>query len=58
MFFKGDVQAAIYLASLQGYDHFWLVWWGEDIGWYAFTVPESFTEVTSFGRISVFEYEL
>ena len=47
---------AVDLADAQGYNQLWLVWWNVDIGWYGFTVPDSFREVYRFDRISVFEY--
>jgi len=56
VYFKGDVADAIDVAVFSGYKHLWLVWWNTDIGWYGFQVPESFQQVYSAGRISVFEY--
>jgi hypothetical protein len=56
IFFKNDVLDAVDLANEHGYNHFWLLWWNVDIGWYGFTVPDSFREIYSSGRISIFEY--
>jgi hypothetical protein len=54
--FKYDISNAIALAAEHGYKRLWLVWWNTDIGWYDFKVPNSFVQVFSSGRISVFEY--
>lgn len=56
VFFRNDIYGAIDLAAEHGFGRFWLVWWNEDIGWYGFRVPDTFREMYSADRISVFEY--
>jgi len=58
VFFKEDIFEAVDVAVKHGFGRFWLVWWNTDVGWYGFDVPDNFTEVTSSGRISVFEYQV
>jgi len=56
VFFKNDVNLAIGLGVKAGCKRFLLVWWNRDIGWYGFTVPETFKPIYDADRISVFEY--
>jgi len=58
VYFKGDVWEAVDVAAEQGFSRFWLVWWNTYIGWYGFMVPNSFKQVYTSGRISVFEYQV
>jgi hypothetical protein len=54
--YMNDVYMAVNYALQEGYNHIYFVCWNETIGWYGTYVPESFDELQSFGRISVFEY--
>jgi hypothetical protein len=54
--YMNDVHMAVDYALQEGYNHIYFVCWNENIGWYGTYVPESFDELQSFGRISVFEY--
>jgi len=58
VFFKDDVYGAIDVAAKHGFGRFWLVWWNTDVSWYGFEVPDVFREISSAGRISVFEYQI
>ena len=51
-----SVEEALDLASSHGFNSVYLVWWGEDIGWYWFTVPSSFEPVFQSDRIAAFQY--
>lgn len=54
--FENDVDMALDKACQLGFRHIYFVWWNEPIGWYGITVPEAFTSLKDFGRISVYEY--
>jgi hypothetical protein len=56
VYFKGDVERAVWVALSRGFSPVYLVWWNVNIGWYGFTVPSGFLPVFSDGRISVFQY--
>jgi hypothetical protein len=55
--FTNNVDSAVSTAFNNGFNHVFLVWWNEPIGWYGLSVPESFVRVQDFGRISVYAYE-
>jgi len=54
--FSTDAKGALDAATSQGYDSVYLVWWGENIGWYWFTVPSYFQLVFRSGRMAAFQY--
>jgi len=54
--YSTDVVRALNVATGQGYDSVYLVWWGENIGWYWFTVPSYFDPVFWSGRMAAFQY--
>jgi len=54
--YSSDAKGALNVATNQGYDSVYLVWWGENIGWYWFTVPSYFHMVFQSGRMAAFEY--
>jgi len=51
-----DVEGALNVAASHGFDPAYLVWWGENIGWYRLTVPSSFELVFESGRMAAFQY--
>ena len=51
-----DVDAALNVALTYEFSPVYLVWWGENIGWYGVTVPNHFSPVFESGRMSAFEY--
>jgi hypothetical protein len=54
--YSTDARGALDVATSQGYDSVYLVWWGESIGWYWFTVPSYFRLVFESGRMAAFQY--
>lgn len=64
--FVRDVDRALAVASEQGYDRIYMIWWNEpllkwqdlDIGWYGLRVPDHFVSVFKSDRISVYEYQI
>ena len=54
VYFKNDFDRAIAVAHEHGFDTVYFVWWNTNIDWYGITVPSSFVQLTSFGRISVY----
>jgi hypothetical protein len=63
--FVRDVEKALAVTSMQGYDRIYMIWWNEpllkwqnlSIGWYGLDVPNHFMSVFSSDRISVYEYQ-
>jgi len=55
--FGTDIDSALDIGFGNGFRSVFFVWWNEPIGWYGISVPESFVEVQTFGRISVYAYE-
>jgi hypothetical protein len=53
-----NVDAAVNVGLDRGFAHAFCVWWGEPIGWYNFSLPQSFVGVQDFDRISVYVYEV
>jgi hypothetical protein len=53
-----NVDAAVDVGLDRGFAHAFCVWWGEPIGWYNFSLPQSFVGVQDFDRISVYVYEV
>jgi len=51
-----EVERALNVATSFGFAPVYLVWWGESIGWYWFTVPTNFSPTFESGRMSVFTY--
>jgi len=52
-----DFEGALNVALEKGLDPVYLIWWGENIGWYRSTVvPSSFALVFESGRIAAFQY--
>ncbi len=64
--FVRDVDRALAVASEQGYDRIYMIWWNEpllewqdvNIGWYGLSVPDHFVSVFKSDRISVYEYQI
>ena len=64
--FVRDVEKALAVSSMQGYDRIYLIWWNEpllewqnqSIGWYGLSVPNNFASVFSSDRISIYEYQV
>jgi len=55
--FTMNLNTALDVASEQGFELVYLLWWGESIGWYQnIDIPENLTEVFKNGRISIFRY--
>jgi hypothetical protein len=54
--YSNDTARALNVAASQGFNSVYLVWWGEDIGWYWFTVPSYFRMVFQSGRMAAFLY--
>jgi len=54
--YSTDAKGALDVATSLGYDSVYLVWWGENIGWYWFTVPSYFRMVFESDRIAAFQY--
>jgi hypothetical protein len=55
--FTSNVNSAVSMAFRNGLSRVFFVWWNEPIGWYGISVPESFSRVQDFNRISVYVYE-
>jgi hypothetical protein len=55
--YSSDIDGALDVAASHGFYPEFLVWWGENIGWYWFTVPDSFESVFQSGRMAVFQYQ-
>ena len=55
--FWKDADSALDQALDLGFGSVYLVWWNTNIGWYDVSVPNSFTRLSDFGRISVYECE-
>ncbi len=58
--FRNDVDLAVDLALDGGYQHVYFVCWNqyivwEGLNWYGLHVPEGFSELESFDRISIYE---
>jgi hypothetical protein len=51
-----DVKLAVDLALQKNYQKIYFVCWSNDTVWYGIYLPENFTRLQSFDRISVFEY--
>ena len=64
--FVRDVDRALAVASEQGHDRIYVIWWNEpllkwqdvNIGWYGLSIPDHFVPVFKSDRISVFEYQM
>lgn len=54
--YKMDVEKALGVALMHGFDPIYVVWWNQNIGWYGITVPEHFKYTFNSDRISVFRY--
>lgn len=54
--FVNDIDLAINACLENGFNNIYFVWWNPNIGWYGITVPNYFTPVKEFGRISIFKY--
>jgi len=54
--YMADVEGALDVAASHDFDPVYLVWWGENIGWYWFTVPSYFEPVFESDRMAVFQY--
>jgi hypothetical protein len=54
--FLNDANLALDDALDHGFGSVYFVWWNTDIGWYNVSVPNQFTRLRDFGRISVFEF--
>jgi hypothetical protein len=54
--FWNDAGLALDGALERGFRSVYFVWWNEDIGWYDVSVPQQFTRLRDFGRISVYEF--
>ena len=52
------IAEAMDVATGNGFSTVYLVWWGEDIGWYWVTAPSGFRPVFESGRMAAFEYSL
>ncbi len=53
-----DLASAVDKASELGFDQVYFVWWNQQVGWGNFSVPSSFSMIQSFGRISIYSYEV
>jgi len=53
---SSDIDEALDVVASYSFNPVYLVWWGEDIGWYWFTVPSSFEPVFESGRMAAFQY--
>jgi hypothetical protein len=51
-----DVDGALDVVASYDFDPVYLVWWGENVGWYWFTVPSSFEPVFQSGRMAAYQY--
>jgi len=56
--FQTDADLALNKAVENGFSHMLFVWWNQDIGWYGLTVPEYYTKLQDFNRISIYEYSV
>ncbi len=56
--YETDVDDALGVATDHNLGPVYLVWWGENIGWYWFTVPPDFEEVFAHGRMAAFQYSV
>ena len=56
VYYKMDVEKALGVALMHGFDPIYVVWWNQNIGWYGITIPEHFKYIFSSDRISVFRY--
>lgn len=54
--FESDADLAVETAFKHGYSGVYFVWWNKPIGWYGVNMPESFSRVKDFGRISVYKH--
>ena len=54
--YSNDAKGALIVATSQGFNSVYLVWWGENIGWYWFTVPSYFRLVFQSDRMAAFQY--
>jgi hypothetical protein len=54
--YEVDVDSAVDKAFESGFSQIFFVWWNQQVGWGDFSVPEGFTSVQDFGRISVYNY--
>ena len=58
VYFVKDLDAAVALASSNGFSRLYFVGWNEPIGWNVVSSPDNFVTVQDFGRISVYAYEV
>lgn len=56
IYFRDNIEGALSLALLDGFDSVYFLWWNTRIDWFNVTVPAGFTDVFDSGRISVFKY--
>jgi hypothetical protein len=54
--FWNDAGVALDDSVNHGFGAVYFVWWNTDIGWYNVSVPNQFTRLSDFGRISVYEF--
>lgn len=54
--YSTDVEGALNVALSHNFNPVYLVWWGENIGWYRVTVPSYFRPVFESGRMTAFQY--
>ena len=54
--YSTDVEEALNVAASHHFSPVYLIWWGEDIGWYWFTVPSYFEPVFESDRMAAFQY--
>lgn len=57
MHYSLNVDSAVNKALKSGFQ-IYFIWWNQPVGWGDFSLPENFTAVQDFGRISVYGYEM
>jgi len=53
--FDHDLEDALSSAQDEGYQQIYFVWWNQDINWYNIEIPNNWTSIQDYGRISIYK---